>query len=122
MGLDMYAYTTSAPQDGSVDFPVPPEAAELHRWRKHPDLHGWMEQLYREKGGGDDLFNAVTLALTAADLDRLEADIKACRLPPTIGFFFGVSGAGTMEGDLAFVHKARTALAADLTVFYTPSW
>ena len=29
------------------------EEEELHYWRKHPNLQGWMENLYREKGGQD---------------------------------------------------------------------
>ncbi|ODR91767.1 hypothetical protein A8M32_08600 [Sinorhizobium alkalisoli] len=33
-----------------VDFEVE-EATALHYWRKHPNLHGWMERLYREEGG-----------------------------------------------------------------------
>jgi hypothetical protein len=42
MGLDMYARTTKEPLAGAVDFKVS-EPSELHYWRKHPDLHGWME-------------------------------------------------------------------------------
>ena len=34
-------------------------------------------------------FNCVNLQLTADDLDRLEADIRAGNLPSTSGFFFG---------------------------------
>jgi hypothetical protein len=26
------------------------DAAELHYWHKHPNLHGWMERLFRTKG------------------------------------------------------------------------
>jgi hypothetical protein len=49
------------PREGiasSVDFEVE-TLAELHYWRKHPNLHGWMEQHYREKGDSAKSFNCV---------------------------------------------------------------
>lgn len=121
MGLDMYAFTTDKQPDSLVDFDQK-EASELHYWRKHPNLHGWMEALYREKGGSAEVFNCVNLQLTREDLDRLEAAIKARRLPHTIGFFFGETDGTETEDDLAFVQKAREALDAGLTVFYTSWW
>lgn len=47
MGLDMYAYVTDETPDGNVDFEVG-SLSELHYWRKHPNLHGWMEKLYSD--------------------------------------------------------------------------
>lgn len=121
MGLDMYACTTPDQPAVPVDFDIG-EHDQLHYWRKHPNLHGWMEALYREKGGKDDIFNCVNLQLTAEDLDRLEADIRAGNLPPTSGFFFGASDGTEHADDLAFVEKARAALADGMTVFYTSWW
>ena len=121
MGLDMYAMTTKEPVVGAVDFKAS-EASELHYWRKHPDLHGWMENLYYEKGGTEHPFNCTTLALTSEDLDRLEADIKAGELPETAGFFFGESDGSEAEGDLAFIAKTREAIAEGFTVFYDSWW
>lgn len=121
MGLDMYAQVTKHQPELAVDFD-PPESTQLHYWRKHPNLHGWMEALYREKGGVDESFNCVNLQLTEDDLDRLEADIKAKLLPPTSGFFFGESDGSEIEDDLKFVAKAREAIAAGLTVFYSSWW
>ena|SRR5690554_4268140 len=94
----------------------------IHTWRKHPNLHGWMEQLYRAKGGQDDTFNCVNVALTADDLDRLEADIRADALPFTEGFFFGTTRPDEIELDLDFIAKARAAIAEGKTVFYTSWW
>jgi len=42
MGLDMNAYVASGP-DQEVT------ARELAYWRKHPNLHGWMERLAESK-------------------------------------------------------------------------
>ena len=40
MGLDMYAYALD--ENG--------EEESLADWRKHNRLHGWMEELWEEKG------------------------------------------------------------------------
>lgn len=120
MGLDMYALTTTEPLE--TDFGFKPDQAEaLHYWRKHPNLHGWMEDLYHARGG-EALFNCVTLKLTTADLDRLEADIRGGTLPPTQGFFFGETDGTEVEDDLAFIAKARAAIAEGKTVFYDSWW
>jgi hypothetical protein len=104
MGLDMFACTTTEMPASEVDFKTDQDA-ELHYWRKHPDLHGWIKNLYREKGGAARSFNCVSMVLTLSDLDRLEADIKAGSLPDTQGFFFGESDGSEITDDLAFVGK-----------------
>ncbi len=120
MGLDMYANVTTKTPDQPFGFDD--ETAErIHYWRKHPNLHGWMENLYFEKGG-TELFNCISLVLTAADLDRLEADIRANTYPETTGFFFGTSDGSEAEDDLAFIEKARAAIAEGKTVFYDSWW
>jgi hypothetical protein len=121
MGLDMYAFSTTECPAQPVDFEVE-QAIQLHYWRKHPDLHGWIEALYWEKGGAGEFFNCVNIQLDRGDLDRLEADIKARRLPATSGFFFGESEGSEVDDDLAFIAKAREAIAAGLTVCYSSWW
>jgi hypothetical protein len=121
MGLDMYACTLREAPPAPVDFKAA-EVNELHYWRKHPNLHGWMELLYREKGGTDANFNCVNLQLTSEDLDRLEAAIRDRGLPHTEGFFFGASDGSETEDDLAFIAKAREAIGQGLTVFYSSWW
>lgn len=122
MGLDMYAFTTDRPLTAAVDFRLPGDAVKIHYWRKHPNLHGWMEQLYRAKGGRSAEFNTDCLALTPADLDRLEQDVTNGRLPPTTGFFFGVSDGTELDDDLAFIAEARAALARGLSLIYLSWW
>ena len=118
MGLDMFAYVTAEKLASAVDFPEPEKYDELHYWRKHPNLHGWMEALYVKKGGRDRHFNMSPLMLDSADLDRLEAAIKRKKLPATIGFFFGNSDGSEFDDDLEFIAKARQAIALGNVVFY----
>lgn len=123
MGLDMYAYKTKATPTSEVDFSsqnFQPE--EVHYWRKHPNLHGWMETLYYEKGGEADSFNCVNVMLDSDDLDALEYDIKNGNLPQTGGFFFGETDGSETEDDLLFVETARKAIEEGYTVYYTSWW
>lgn len=122
MGLDMYAYVTTATLNQAVDFPEPENYEELHYWRKHPNLHGWMEKLYRSKKGSDEEFNLAPLLLTVDDLAKLERDIEKNRLPETCGFFFGQSTGAERHDDLEFVAKARRAIAEGKTIFYVAWW
>ncbi|WP_430450713.1 phosphoglycerate kinase [Rhodopirellula europaea] len=120
MGLDMYAMTTTEVLEKEVDFKVD-DTGELHYWRKHPNLHGWMERLYYDKGGTED-FNCVPVVLNVTDLDQLEIDIQSGDLPDTSGFFFGESEGNESEDDLEFIAKARRAIADGQTVFYDSWW
>jgi hypothetical protein len=121
MGLDMYAWTIRRRPEKPVDFEAD-DASELHYWRKHPNLHGWMEALYRVKGGTDPDFNCVNLQLTNDDLDLLEDAIRSGSLPQTSGFFFGESDGSELDDDLRFVAKAREAIATGMTVLYSSWW
>lgn len=106
-----------------------PEPRELAYWRKHPNLHGWMERLWEEKGcpgdNPENMFNGVELELTREDIDRLEEDILSGRVSNlrTVGFFFGdASDEYYREQDLTFVREARADLFMGLKVFYNSSW
>jgi hypothetical protein len=139
MGLDMYAYAIV--QGGERDG----EEEGLAEWRKHNRLHGWMEELWEDKGQpninneespmGD--FNCVPVELTSNDLDVLEVDINEKVLPETGGFFFGDdsfdwdgdAGEKLPEGDyyykatdLSFIKKARKAIKEGKKVYYNSWW
>ena len=120
MGLDMYAYKTLEPVE-AFGFKEPEDTEEIQYWRKHPNLHGWMEQLYRSKGG-TDTFNCVTVRIDEADLNALEDAVKNDRLPQTEGFFFGTSRPEEKEDDLKFISAAREALRDGYSVFYSSWW
>ncbi len=120
MGLDMYAYKTkqSVPQ---IDFEMPEDTVPIAYWRKHPNLHGWMEALYHQKGG-TEVFNCTQVKLEHTDLDQLEKAVVGDLLPPTTGFFFGESHHEDRADDLAFILIAREALRSGYNVFYSSWW
>ena len=141
MGLDMYAYVaTRAGQNEDYweqsyiqenlneDFStVVTKPRELAYWRKHPNLHGWMNNLWLEKNTNslhaDVMFNGIELELTWDDLDRLEQDIKSGNLPSTSGFFFGDDSDEYYQAqDLQFVADAKAEVFLGLKVFYNSSW
>jgi hypothetical protein len=141
MGLDMYAYVAARAgqysdhwSEGDYDketnewvSPVT-KPIEIAYWRKHPNLHGWMEELWQSKGcprdNDDDLsFNGIELELTWEDIDMLEEDIEQGALPGTSGFFFGDPADDYYrEDDLKFIREARAQLFLGLKVFYNSSW
>ena len=123
MGLDMSAYkaknfTPSSP----IDFECgEQEAQEFFYWRKHPNMHGLMEAIYRAKGGVEE-FNCVNVQLTGADLDLIEKTVNDDALPETSGFFFGQSYAEDKIKDLEFIKEARKALEEGFTIWYSSWW
>jgi hypothetical protein len=130
MGLDMYAFRVKA-EDVIDDFTVREETdgrkeklEELAYWRKHHDLHGWMERLYRAKGGTKESFNCVPVRLTKADITCLEHDVLTNRLPETQGFFFGTNPPDefTREQDMEFIKKAKIAMADGDAIYYDSWW
>ncbi len=127
MGLDQFArsidpkYVTSPVDFDTREIP-PEENREIYYWRKHPNLQGWMERLYRKKGGKDESFNCVPVTLDLFDLEALEKDIIGSALPETTGFFFGQSYGDEKEGDLQFIQIARTEIALGRAVYYTSWW
>jgi hypothetical protein len=121
MGLDMYASVTSE-KIPAVDFDAPEDITELFYWRKHPNLHGWMERLYRAKGGQHEDFNLTPVRLDEADIDALERAVNTDALPNTEGFFFGASQPEDKEGDLEFIRLARLAIKSGRYVCYHAWW
>ena len=105
MGLDQYAYAVSSTG----------ERSQLQEWRKHPNLQGFMEQKWEDKGrlcfkykdgepkevafnpdvqgGSLGDFNCVPILLYPEDIDDLEEVVNNDKLPDTAGFFFGQSRA-----------------------------
>jgi hypothetical protein len=149
MGLDMYAYVAAKAGQQSEFYetanfdeelkdyfsPTVNKPREIAYWRKHPNLHGWMEQLWHRKRNAQGnpvvenvndfsgTFNGVELELTHEDLDELERAVTHKQLPSTSGFFFGNDAdEHYYESDLQFIKTARADLFFGLKVFYNSSW
>lgn len=122
MGLDQYAVARKGDpveKDGRQEWP---ESRNLAEWRKHPNLQGWMEDLYRRKGGEEE-FNCVDVELTLEDLDALEKAVKGKEMPKTEGFFFGDdSDEYYRKKDLQFISDAREAIKEGFAVVYSSWW
>jgi hypothetical protein len=137
MGLDMYAYVAAkagqqnefydgAQYDKEAGEYVNPKVTkprEIAYWRKHPNLHGWMEKLAEQKKLKYDSFNGIELELSHEDLDELERAVTHSQLPGTRGFFFGDDAdEHYRKSDLEFIKNARAELFFGLKVFYNSSW
>ena len=121
MGLDMYAFATTE-ETPAVDCSEPGDAERIFYWRKHPDLHGWMEQLYRSKGGSDPDFNLSAVRLDLDDIDALEKAVRMRQLPKTAGFFFGESCPEHADDDIAFIKIARAEISKGKKIVYQAWW
>ena len=139
MGLDQYAVArkgeprkvpqtwTTTDADGNEEEVVEyynewDDTIQLAEWRKHPNLQGWMQELYYEKGGEGE-FNCVDLELTLEDLDALEATLDEEELPETVGFFFGSNADDHYaEADREFIVQARAAIKQGYKVIYSSWW
>ena len=140
MGLDQYAYaamragqdrefweTCTKNDSGEWVSHQVSKPRELMYWRKHPNLQGYMEQLWTERGqpdaGESGMFNGIELELSFEDIEILEQIIQEGQLPDTRGFFFGDnSDEYYRDRDLEFCREARAALFLGERVFYNSSW
>ena len=123
MGLDQYATARKGePTTDDEGYTYYEDSIELAYWRKHPNLQGWMEDLYLEKGGEGE-FNCQDVELTLEDLDALEESLDDEALPETAGFFFGTDSSDHYaETDREFIREARAAIKQGYTVVYSSWW
>jgi len=123
MGLDQYAGTLVETKDDESEINVD----TAFSWRKHPNLQGWMEALWKSKGlsktGEWNEFNCCPLELTKEDIICLKMDIESQDLPETQGFFFGDdSDEYYKEQDLKFCDWALAEIEDGNKVIYDSWW
>ena len=116
MGLDSYAFAVEKGTKFDDE-----TSEEIWYWYKNNALHGWMQELYEEKGGDDEEFNCVPVHLEFQDLEKLREDILADKLKPTEGFFFGAQeySAEQKEEDLHFVESALKLISEGFDIYYS---
>lgn len=136
MGLDQFAYrvkrgfikdpvdfVTQEYDEENEQRTILADTVEIKYWRKHPNLQGWMENLYYAKGGKSEVFNCVNVQLTWEDLEDLESFVKEKSLPHTEGFFFGDNSDDYYEKeDLEFIEDALKNIAKGYDIYYTSWW
>jgi len=120
MGLDMVAFKTHREIEDH-GFQREDCDIQIQYWRKHPNLHGWMEWLYRMKGGVEE-FNCVGIKIEKEDIDILEKLVLTNELHKTEGFFFGVSQPEDKELDVEFILLARKAIDEGYSIYYSSWW
>jgi hypothetical protein len=127
MGLDQNAYKVKSDYNSDSRTETTTKT-ELHYWRKHNRLQGWMEELWRSKGGTGE-FNLVDVRIDEEDLESLEQTILDRELPETGGFFFGNDSYEDYEGeygykdsDLEFIKKAKEAMSGGWRIVYSCWW
>ncbi len=84
---------------------------EFQSLEKHPNLEGYMANLYYTKRRHREMFNCVNVELTGDDLDALERVIKEDKLPETCGFFFGETDGSEREDDWPSSQRLARVLA-----------
>ena len=130
MGLDMWASKRKILKNGKPSKTI----KEIADWRKHNRLHGWMTELWVDKGCPEEndsqAFNCVPLTLDKDDLLQLKADILSLALPETQGFFFGHDSYDWSKDeiddetkyDLEFVENGLKDIKDGYTVIYNSWW
>jgi hypothetical protein len=127
MGLDQNAYRIKkgiikSQIPSPKDVPNDDSLIEIQYWRKHPNLQGWMQRLYEEKGGSEQ-FNCRFVQLTTEDLNRLEDDIRNKKLPETNGFFYGDDADEYYRhDDLLFIANAKLWIEEGFDILYDSWW
>ena len=113
MGLDMSLYAYIADN-------VKPE--NIGSWRKHANLHGHMEHLYRERGGDALSFNCIPLELTKEDCEEIIKLSQGNELKTAEGFFWGKSYPEHDKETIEYMTKAIKAIEEGKQVFYDSWW
>lgn len=122
MGLDAWVYALPSrcriKPTGVLSGGQGKQKVEVFYWRKHHNLHDWMETLYRKKGG-IDVFNCNYVRLELKDLDIIENLIME-------GYFCKDVDPDDAHwvffNDYQFVEKARDHLIRGEKLVYDSWW
>lgn len=95
--------------------------SEIGYWRKHPNLHGYCEDLWYHRGGDGD-FNCDYLELTKEDVLEIIKLSKQNQLPQTTGFFFGKSTNEDNEHTIETMEKALEYIHDGYKILYYAWW
>lgn len=136
MGLDMFLYKTGKKFNTQKELEDyykvegEPDCQEIGYWRKHPDLHGIMEQMFEERTYHyrNSTFNLLPLLLTEDDLKMLYRKSKDFaegrdEAETVEGFFFGTSyNEQWKESAEIFKDALESTDFKTQTIFYNSWW
>ena len=117
MGLSQYIYVTEKTKlkdNGTdlADYAAIRDDKEFFEWRKHWDLHGFLEQVYLKKGGKEPATWDV-IQLNEKDIDDLKYALDKNELPWNKKcFVWDNSTESKQEQTNEFVDKAKLFYAA----------
>ena len=102
---------------------------EIGYWRKHSDLQGYMENLYKNRGGEKE-FNCVDLILSKEDCEdiieysreRLKRSSQGIEDEHTTGFFFGETQDSDWADTIDIFNKALVETDWENETVYYSSW
>lgn len=116
MGLDMYFYEALNCEEGD-EF-----KKEIKYFRKHSDLHGWLTNLYHEKGGKKSEFNCIPMELTKEDVNRLLKYAQQTEHEHFSGFFWGESDESQWKETVVLCKQMQKALKKGHKIIYDSWW
>ena len=137
MGLDQYLYAKRLSEQAIVtNSEDVVETIDVATWRKHPNLQGFMENIWRTKyedyikkleeenpNSMFTLFNLQKVGLSLEDLNTWEQAVINEELPDTTGFFFGSdSDEWYKDYDLKTIKKAKELIKEGYLIFYDSWW
>ena len=121
MGLDQVAFALENNTELGSDKALE-EQEDIATWRKHPNLQGYMEKLWRSRGGEGE-FNCQSIELSWQDVHDLASTIIERKLPETTGFFYGDNADKHYRlEDLEFCVKALGYINKGKRVYYSSWW
>lgn len=117
MGLDMYFYRVPKNEAPSRE-----NLAQIAYFRKHSDLHGWLERLWRERPGNTGEFNCVFMEISPDILVRLKDYLKTPEKEKFMGFFWGQSQASDWQRTRELVPELESIIKSGDRVYYYSWW
>lgn len=86
-------------------------------WRNHPNLLRWFENLCQMQHQTSLPFRGTSIRLSSDELDALEQDIRAGKIPPITCPNCTDGGCYNAGVDLDFIDLAREYMAEDNVIF-----
>lgn len=116
MGLDQFLF------EG-----VDSERKEIGYWRKHPDLHGFVEELWRARNSEQECgsFNCEDLELSEEDILQIincSKDKSFSKHDGTKWFFFGQTDGHHHEKTVEIMENALQLKRQGKRIFYSSWW